>query len=145
MARGFFPRHLYIARISSKVSKPAKLFLAGHSFFQSLSHLRCGALGHPDFISNRGQAALSVATLTRHEAVQHGEVALVGQPGTYGGRRGIEALRQYRRGYGDKLKDWRRNPLHDWTSHGADALRTFACGYYEPTTSTTNPFRRRPP
>ena len=24
-------------------------------------------------------------------------------------------------------------------------LRTFACGYYEPTTSTTNPFRRRPP
>jgi hypothetical protein len=43
------------------------------------------------------------------------------------------------------LKDWRRNPLHDWTSHGADALRTFACGYYEPTTSSTNPFRRRPP
>ena len=59
--------------------------------------------------------------------------------------RGIEALRQYRREYDDKLKDWRRNPLHDWTSHGADALRTFACGYYEPTTSTTNPFRRRPP
>jgi phage terminase large subunit len=56
--------------------------------------------------------------------------------------RGIEALRQYRREYDDKLKDWRRNPLHDWTSHGADALRTFACGYYEPTTSTTNPFRR---
>jgi phage terminase large subunit len=43
--------------------------------------------------------------------------------------RGIEALRQYRREYDDKLKDWRRNPLHDWTSHGADALRTFACGY----------------
>ena len=59
--------------------------------------------------------------------------------------RGIEALRQYRREYDDKLKDWRRNPLHDWTSHGADALRTFACGYYEPTTSSTNPFRRRPP
>jgi phage terminase large subunit len=30
--------------------------------------------------------------------------------------RGIEALRQYRREYDDKLKDWRRNPLHDWTS-----------------------------
>ena len=28
--------------------------------------------------------------------------------------RGIEALRQYRREYDDKLKDWRRNPLHDW-------------------------------
>jgi hypothetical protein len=37
--------------------------------------------------------------------------------------RGIEALRQYRREYDDKLKDWRRNPLHDWTSHGADAPR----------------------
>jgi hypothetical protein len=21
------------------------------------------------------------------------------------------------------------NPLHDWTSHGVDALRTFACGF----------------
>ena len=60
--------------------------------------------------------------------------------------RGIEALRQYRREYDDKLKDWRRNPLHDWTSHGADALRTFACGYYEPTIgSGSGMFRRRPP
>jgi phage terminase large subunit len=60
--------------------------------------------------------------------------------------RGIEALRQYRREYDDKLKDWRRNPLHDWTSHGADALRTFACGYYEPTIgSSSYVFRRRPP
>src|SRR5215469_14509911 len=60
--------------------------------------------------------------------------------------RGIEALRQYRREYDDKLKDWRRNPLHDWTSHGADALRTFACGYYEPTIgSSSGMFRRRPP
>ena len=60
--------------------------------------------------------------------------------------RGIEALRQYRREYDDKLKDWRRNPLHDWTSHGADALRTFACGYYEPTIgSSSGVFRRRPP
>ena len=60
--------------------------------------------------------------------------------------RGIEALRQYRREYDDKLKDWRRNPLHDWTSHGADALRTFACGYYEPTIGRSlDAFRRRPP
>jgi hypothetical protein len=60
--------------------------------------------------------------------------------------RGIEALRQYRREYDDKLKDWRRNPLHDWTSHGADALRTFACGYYEPTIGSSScMFRRRPP
>jgi hypothetical protein len=60
--------------------------------------------------------------------------------------RGIEALRQYRREYDDRLKDWRKNPLHDWTSHAADALRTFACGYYEPTTGITmEMLRRRPP
>jgi phage terminase large subunit len=61
-------------------------------------------------------------------------------------QRGIEALRQYRREYDERLKDWRKNPLHDWTSHAADALRTFACGYYEPTAGTvSNPYRRPPP
>lgn len=43
--------------------------------------------------------------------------------------RGLEALKQYRREYDDKLKDWKLRPLHDWTSHGADALRTFATGF----------------
>jgi len=43
--------------------------------------------------------------------------------------RGLEALRQYRREWDDKLKDWKQNPRHDWTSHGADALRTFATGF----------------
>ncbi|MGB1215605.1 MAG: terminase large subunit domain-containing protein [Pikeienuella sp.] len=38
-------------------------------------------------------------------------------------KRGIEAITQYRRDYDEKLKTFRRNPLHDWTSHGADALR----------------------
>jgi phage terminase large subunit len=46
--------------------------------------------------------------------------------------RGIEALKQYRREYDDKLKDWKQRPLHDWTSHGADALRTFATGFEDP-------------
>lgn len=45
--------------------------------------------------------------------------------------RGLEALKAYRREYDDKLKDWKMNPLHDWASHGADALRTFAVGYEE--------------
>jgi phage terminase large subunit len=47
--------------------------------------------------------------------------------------RGIEALKAYRREYDDKLKDWKLNPLHDWSSHGADALRTFATQYEEAT------------
>lgn len=45
--------------------------------------------------------------------------------------RGLEALRQYRREYDEKLKDWKQRPLHDWSSHGADALRCFASGFEE--------------
>lgn len=55
--------------------------------------------------------------------------------------RGIEALRQYRREYDDRLKDWKSNPLHDWTSHGADALRTFAVGFDDP--ASVRPIERR--
>ena len=43
--------------------------------------------------------------------------------------RGIEALRQYRRDFDEKNKAWRSRPLHDWTSHGADAFRYLAVGY----------------
>lgn len=42
--------------------------------------------------------------------------------------RGIEALRQYRREYDDKLKAFKQRPLHDWTSHAADAFRYLAMG-----------------
>ena len=42
--------------------------------------------------------------------------------------RGIEALRQYRREFDDKLKVFKQRPLHDWTSHAADALRYLAVG-----------------
>lgn len=40
--------------------------------------------------------------------------------------RGIEALKLYRTEYDDKLKAFRARPLHDWTSHAADALRYLA-------------------
>lgn len=42
--------------------------------------------------------------------------------------RGIEALRQYRAEWDDKLKTLRSRPLHDWTSHAADAFRYLAMG-----------------
>ena len=48
--------------------------------------------------------------------------------------RGIEALRMYRREYDPKREELRTNPLHDWTSHHADALRYFAVGYRPPPT-----------
>jgi hypothetical protein len=37
--------------------------------------------------------------------------------------RGIEALRQYRQDWDDKLKAFKGRPLHDWSSHAADAAR----------------------
>lgn len=45
-----------------------------------------------------------------------------------GCHRGIEALKGYRKQWDEKLKVYRSKPLHDWASHGADALRTLACG-----------------
>ena len=35
----------------------------------------------------------------------------------------VDALRQYRADYDDKLQVFRPRPLHDWTSHSADAMR----------------------
>jgi phage terminase large subunit len=58
--------------------------------------------------------------------------------------RGIEALRAYRREWSDNLKDWVKAPLHDFSSHGADALRTFACGF-DDTTGVITTRRDRPP
>ncbi len=46
--------------------------------------------------------------------------------------RGLDALRNYRRDWSEKLKMFRDAPVHDWASHGADALRTFAWGFLEP-------------
>jgi len=37
---------------------------------------------------------------------------------------GVKALSQYRRAYDDKAKMFKDHPLHDWTSHAADAFRT---------------------
>jgi phage terminase large subunit len=45
---------------------------------------------------------------------------------------GLEALRNYKREWNDKLKDFMTNPQHDWASHGADALAQFACQYDDP-------------
>lgn len=43
--------------------------------------------------------------------------------------RGLEALRNYRREWDDKLKQYKRAPLHDWASDGADAWRTLAVSW----------------
>lgn len=46
----------------------------------------------------------------------------------------LEALRQYRTEYDDRLKRFKPRPLHDWTSHAADAFRYLCVGLddYQP-------------
>jgi hypothetical protein len=60
--------------------------------------------------------------------------------------RGLDALRQYRREWDERLKDWKSNPLHDWTSHSCDALRVFAAAFDDPRgmSEERHRHRRRP-
>lgn len=53
--------------------------------------------------------------------------------------RGLEALRQYRRKWDERNGLFQPRPLHDWSSHGADAARIAAMGLREP-----KPFRPMP-
>jgi hypothetical protein len=46
-------------------------------------------------------------------------------------KQGLEALRQYHRSYNDRTRSFRANPVHDWSSHAADAWRYFAVGLRE--------------
>lgn len=41
---------------------------------------------------------------------------------------GLESLRQYRRDYDEDKRTFKPTPLHDWTSHDADAFRYLAQG-----------------
>ncbi len=54
---------------------------------------------------------------------------------------GIQALKAYRKEYSDRLSTYKANPLHDWSSHGADAFRTLAMGlaYIQSTIPVINP------
>jgi len=42
--------------------------------------------------------------------------------------RGLKALRSYKCEYSEKLQTFTAKPLHDWTSHAADAFRYLAIG-----------------
>jgi hypothetical protein len=51
--------------------------------------------------------------------------------------RGRECLAHYRRDFNDRMGIFRESPVHDWSSHGADAFRTLAMGLREATTPRT--------
>lgn len=52
---------------------------------------------------------------------------------------GLESLKAYRRAWNEQRKDWDSHPFHDFASHGADALRTFASAYQEETPAVQPP------
>ncbi len=56
---------------------------------------------------------------------------------------GLERLRQYRAEWDDDRKTFRDIPCHDWTSHGADAVRTMAMAYREVVLREPPPAERR--
>ena len=43
-------------------------------------------------------------------------------------KEGLECLRQYHRAYNQKTRSFRATPVHDWSSHAADAFRYLAVG-----------------
>lgn len=55
----------------------------------------------------------------------------------------LQALRAYRKKWNDKRRVFEGHPFHDWSSHGADALRLMAMRQRRPPTQP--PLRRVPP
>jgi len=45
---------------------------------------------------------------------------------------GLEALRHYRRDYNTRIQEYTATPVHDWSSHAADAFRGLAVRYQTP-------------
>jgi len=47
-------------------------------------------------------------------------------------KEGLECLWSYQREWDEKMGTFKDKPLHDWTSHGADAMRYAAVGFRQP-------------
>lgn len=52
---------------------------------------------------------------------------------------GIESLKQYRKEFNERMGMFKERPVHDWTSHGADAFRYFAMSYRDKSIRRTRP------
>jgi phage terminase large subunit len=46
--------------------------------------------------------------------------------------RGIDALKSYQAEWSEELRTFKKTPLHDWASHGADAFRYLAMSWRQP-------------
>jgi hypothetical protein len=45
--------------------------------------------------------------------------------------RGIDALKSYQAEWDENLRTFKKTPLHDWSSHGADAFRYLSLSWRE--------------
>lgn len=54
---------------------------------------------------------------------------------------GLRALRNYRREWDEVKNVFKKQPLHDWTSHGADAFRYFAVSHKENRQTSARPIQ----
>lgn len=55
------------------------------------------------------------------------------------GTNGLEALKQFRKDWDSKKKQFRDSPTHDWTSHGASAFKELAWGLRRPVDVSNKP------
>lgn len=55
---------------------------------------------------------------------------------------GLEALAHYRREYNKRLSEFKSTPVHDWSSHASDALRTLGVSHKVTTTRREMPRMR---
>tara|TARA_Y100001937_G_scaffold27850_1_gene40155 strand:- start:231 stop:1325 length:1095 start_codon:yes stop_codon:yes gene_type:complete len=55
---------------------------------------------------------------------------------------GLECLRQYHRAYNERTRSFRATPVHDYSSHAADAFRYLAVGLREEGRGVTAPQRQ---
>ena len=58
---------------------------------------------------------------------------------------GVESLKAYRREWNETRKTWSEHPLHDFSSHAADALRTFCTAYVDEEAPDTTRYYQLPP
>lgn len=57
-------------------------------------------------------------------------------------KRGMEALAHYRRTFNRSMGEYKATPVHDWSSHGADALRTMGVSHKVTQQQKNAPARR---
>lgn len=58
---------------------------------------------------------------------------------------GLDALSNYRRDYNTRLGEFKASPVHDWSSHGADAFGYLALGIDKAERKAPKPTEYRPP